>query len=162
MIRILLFTCLLLTACQHPAIPEAQRDFEERLEAIRELYEKGDSSAQRQANEAAAVEQRNALFRQMAASPAFTGWICTVKDVHPAPLAIQPDIVLDLDCGFFILRNVGDLIERSGPPPQAIMQDSPLYSVVQSLARATESACLESFRSSTIRFGSAASPLVAA
>lgn len=137
MIRILLFslTCLCLTACQNPAVPEAQRDFENRLEAIGKLYKKGDSSAQRQANEATAIGQRGALFHQLAASPEFTDWICTVKEVHAAALATQPELVLNLDCGFFSLRNAGDLIERSGPSPQAIMQDSPLYGVVQSLGR---------------------------
>lgn len=134
-VGVVILAGLLLAGCQNPTAPEAQRDLESRLEALCDLYEKGESSAQRQTNEAAAVEQRNALFRQMAASPAFTGWICTVKDVHPAPLATQPELVLDLDCGFFSLRNAGDLVERSGPPPQAIMQDGPLYGVVQSLGK---------------------------
>ena len=134
-VGVVILAGLLLAGCQNPTAPEAQRHLESRLEALCDLYEKGESSAQRQPNEAAAVEQRNALFRQMAASPAFTGWICTVKDVHPAPLATQPELVLDLDCGFFSLRNAGDLVERSGPPPQAIMQDGPLYGVVQSLGK---------------------------
>lgn len=126
----MVLACVLcLSACESgPAKPEQQKAFAARLAEDYTAYDKASTDVQR----SQAVQKRQHYMAEWGAAPEFTGWICTVADVRESHNADVPRkmLVLELDCGDFILSNI---LEGKSPdafaPAGAILEGTNDYDV---------------------------------